>query len=85
MDENEIRKRIHEYMLETFFFGDEAEEFSIEDSFLDTGLIDSTGILELIQFLEETFDFEVEDEEMIPENLDSIRRATAYVGRKLQA
>jgi acyl carrier protein len=59
-------------------------EFGDEESFLETGLIDSTGILELIQFLEESFDIVVEDEDMVPENLDSIQRVTKYLGSKLQ-
>jgi acyl carrier protein len=83
MDENEIRKRVYEYIVETFLFGEEEEGWNDEGSFLDTGLIDSTGILELIGFLEDTFDIEVEDEEMIPENLDSVARATKYVLSKL--
>ncbi len=85
MDKKEIGKRVNEYIVETFLFADEGDGIGEEDSFLDTGIIDSTGILELIQYLEETFDIEVEDEEMIPENLDSVRRVTEFVGRKLNA
>jgi acyl carrier protein len=84
MEANEIRKQIHEYVVENFLFG-EGEALSSDDqSFLDSGLIDSTGILELIHFVEDTFDIEVEDEEMIPENLDSIGRVTAFVKSKLE-
>jgi len=85
MDQNEILKRINQFITETFLFTDEGEAFNEEDSFLETGLIDSTGILELIQFLEDTFEIEVEDEEMVPENLDSIQRVTKFVTSKLQA
>jgi acyl carrier protein len=84
MDANEIQKQIHEYIVENFLFGDDAALESDDQSFLETGLIDSTGILELIQFLEETFEIEIEDEEMIPENLDSIARVTAFVGSKVE-
>ena len=84
MDANEIPKQIHEYIVENFLFGDDAALESDDQSFLETGLIDSTGILELIQFLEETFEIEIEDEEMIPENLDSIARVARFVGSKIQ-
>jgi acyl carrier protein len=85
MDADEIQKRIREFIVETFLFGEDAEDLKDDDSFLETGLIDSTGILELIQFLEESFDIEIEDEEMIPENLDAIDRSTRFVERKRSA
>ncbi len=53
-----------------------------EDSFLENGIIDSTGVLELVTFLEETFNIKVEDEEIIPENLDSINNILNYINRK---
>jgi acyl carrier protein len=52
-------------------------------SFLEAGIIDSTGVLELVQFLEETWSFSVRDEEMVPENLDSLAKLEAFVRRKL--
>jgi len=85
MDTNEIQKRIREFIVETFLFGEDAEDLKSDDSFLETGLIDSTGILELIQYLEEAFEIEIEDEEMIPENLDSLDNATQFVTRKRSA
>ncbi len=62
------------------------DDTALEDgqSLLDTGVIDSTGVLELIQYLEETFGFAVDDEELIPENLDSVDNLVAFVGRKQQ-
>ena len=84
MDANEIQKQIHEYVVENFLFGEDEALTSDDQSFLDSGLIDSTGILELIQFVEDTFEIEIEDEEMIPENLDSIERAARFVESKLQ-
>ena len=83
MELDEIQKQIREFIVETFLFGEDAEDLKDDDSFLETGLIDSTGILELIQFLEESFEIEIEDEEMIPENLDSIARVTGFVGSKV--
>lgn len=84
MDEEEIQKQVSEYLAENFLFGEEGAVIGGDDSFLEIGLIDSTGILELIQFLEESFGIEVDDEEIIPENLDSIKRVTRYVGSKLK-
>lgn len=54
-------------------------------SFLESGLIDSTGILEIVLFVEEAFGITVEDDEVIPEHFDSVHRLAAYVRRKLQA
>jgi acyl carrier protein len=52
-------------------------------SFLEAGIIDSTGVLELVQFLEETWKISVKDEEMVPANLDSLAKLEAFVRRKL--
>jgi len=54
-----------------------------DTSFLEEGIIDSTGVLELVTFLEEEFEIEVNDEELIPENLDSINNVTAYLEGKI--
>lgn len=69
---------IRQFIIENFLF-EEDENLKEDSSFLENGIIDSTGILELIAFLEENFGFAVEDEEIIPENLDSLQAAAAYV------
>ena len=58
------------------------ENFDDDDSFMENGIIDSTGVLELLEFLEEQFDMEVEDEEIIPDNLDSISKLTTFIQKK---
>ena len=63
---------------------EELESVSDDASFLENGIIDSTGVLELVCFLETEFGIEVADEEMLPENLDSIRAVAAYISRKTQ-
>ena len=83
MTENSIKHKIREFIIENFLFGTD-EGFKDETSFLEDGIIDSTGILELVAFLEEEFSISVDDEDMIPENLDSINNVTAYLQRKLQ-
>ena len=78
---NETKTQIKEFIIENFLFGN-ANGLKDDTSFLEEGIIDSTGVLELVTFLEETFDIQVEDEELIPENLDSINNVTAYLERK---
>jgi acyl carrier protein len=77
-----VESEIREYVLENYLFTDDPQALSNKDSFLDKGIIDSTGILEVIAFIEETYDVEVEDEEMIPENLDSVDNIVAFIARK---
>lgn len=76
-----IENKIRAYVAENFLFGD-AAQLGIDDSFLDKGIIDSTGILEIILFLEEEFAVKVSDNEMLPENLDSIGNLVRFVERK---
>ena len=79
---SETREQIREFIVENFLFGSD-DGLTDEVSFLDEGIIDSTGILELVSFLEETFNIAVEDEELIPENLDSIKNVVAYLEKKM--
>ena len=74
--------KIRNYILENYLFTDDQSALSSEDSFLDKGILDSTGILEIIFFLEEDFEISIEDEEMIPKNLDSVNNIVAFIGRK---
>lgn len=64
------------------FYVPEPDELKDDASLLDEGIVDSTGVLEVISFIEETFDITIEDEEMVPENLDSIAFITAFVAKK---
>lgn len=77
----EYTQTIREFVIENFLFGDD-NGLKEGDSFLDNGIIDSTGILELVTFLEKTYEITVEDEELIPENLDSIDNVVQYLQRK---
>jgi acyl carrier protein len=60
------------------------KSLSDEDSLLENGIIDSTGVLELVAFVEEKFQISVEDEELVPENFDSIRKIASFIQRKLK-
>ena len=79
---SETKENIRAFVVENFLFGND-ENLEDNTSFLDEGIIDSTGILELVSFLEEEFSITVDDEELIPENLDSINNVTAYLERKI--
>ncbi len=78
---NTEKKKIREFIVENFLFGDD-EGLHNATSFLDDGIIDSTGILELVTFLEERFGILVDDEELVPENLDSIDNIGLYLEKK---
>ena len=81
---NEKKETIKTFIIENFLFGSE-DGLKDETSFLEEGIIDSTGILELVTFLEEEFSIAIEDEELVPENLDSINNVTAFLDRKIAA
>ncbi|MGH9331149.1 MAG: acyl carrier protein [Vicinamibacterales bacterium] len=75
---------IRTFVIDNFLFGQDGQ-LGNDDSFLDTGIIDSTGVLELVGFLEKRFDIAIEDDELVPDNLDSVTRIARFVERKLQA
>jgi acyl carrier protein len=77
----DVVSTIRQFIIDNFLF-EENGNLDESTSFLETGIIDSTGILELVTFLEESFGVIVEDEEMIPENLDSIANLVGYLERK---
>ncbi|MDH5765141.1 MAG: acyl carrier protein [Gammaproteobacteria bacterium] len=73
---------LRSYVLENYLFTDDQSVLSNSDSFLEKGILDSTGILEIINLLDEEFGIVVEDEEMIPENLDSIDNILSFMEKK---
>ena len=79
---HDISLAVRRFISENFLFRDSAEAVTHDASLLDAGIIDSTGVLELVCFLETTYGIQVADDEMLPENLDSIRAVSAYVRRK---
>ncbi len=80
-----IAQQVRSFIVENFLFGKGKKELSDDDSFLEREIIDSTGVLELVTFLETTYEIKVEDEELVPENLDSIRNVEAFVKAKLES
>lgn len=80
-----VDARIEEFILSSFLFGDAERMPSRTDSLLESGVIDSTGVLELIEFLEAEFGLQVLEDESVPENLDSIENLTRFVAAKTRA
>ena len=78
----ENKDKIREFIVTNFLFGSKDAKLGDDDSFLETGVIDSTGMLELVSFVESEFGIEVGDTELIPDNLDSIRRLAGFIERK---
>lgn len=80
-----IATRLRAFILDAYLFGDQSRMAADGDSLLATGVLDSTGVLELIEFLESEFGITVEDAETVPDNLDSIAGLTRYVSAKVNA
>jgi acyl carrier protein len=74
-----VEAQIRHYILENFLFTDDENALKSEASFLEEGIVDSTGVLELVMFVEETFGIEVRDEEIVPENFDSVKQLATYI------
>ncbi len=77
-----VHDEIRQFIIDNFLMGQDSDSLTDDSSFLEDGVIDSTGVLELVGFLEENYEIKVEDEELIPENLDSIKNICAYLETK---
>lgn len=80
----EIKEQVRQFILDNFMMGRDPEELKDSGSLLEMNIIDSTGVLEMVGFLEETFGITIEDDELIPENLDSLVKIENYIKRKRQ-
>jgi len=76
-------KTIRAYIFDNFLLDGDEEDLRNDDSFLDNGVVDSTGMLELVTWVQETFDIELSDAELIPANLDSVSKVATFVAGKL--
>lgn len=77
-----MKNIIRQYILGNLLFTEDEAALQNSDSFIDSGIIDSTGVLEIILFIEESFAIKVADDEMLPANLDSVDKLVAYITRK---
>jgi acyl carrier protein len=80
-----IESKLRQYILENFLFTDDQSALANAASFMNEGILDSTGIMEVVLFIEQEFDLRVADEEMIPDNLDSIDNLVTFIQRKRAA
>ena len=80
-----MKEILRQFIRDNFLFGLQGESFLDDDSLLEKRIIDSTGVLELIAFLEENFGVKVQDDELLPENLDSINRLVRFLEKKSKA
>lgn len=81
----EMRTALRQFIVDNFLFGQDATGLHEDTSLLEQGIIDSTGVLELVAHLENTYGLSVADEDLVPENFDSIDNLAAYIGRKAPA
>jgi acyl carrier protein len=79
---NHVTEELRTFIVNNFLLGD-SDDLRDDTSFLDNGIIDSTGVLELLGFLDSHFGIRVEDNEIVPENLDSLYRLTNFVQKRL--
>jgi acyl carrier protein len=83
LEQEAIKVQIRQYIAENFLMGGNAAELRDDDSFMGQSVIDSAGVLELIAYLEQTYGIKVDEDEMIPDNLDSLNGVGRYLQRKL--
>jgi len=79
---DEIARRVRAFLVDTFLLGDD-DGFASDESLLDSGIVDSTGVMEVVAFLEESFGIAIDDDELVADNLDSVERLAAFVARKV--
>lgn len=84
MNSLEIKTKLKIFIKDNFLLGFGPEDVNDDDSFMEKGIIDSTGILELISFIEETFSIKIKDEELVPDNLDSINKLVTFLDSKIK-
>jgi acyl carrier protein len=75
---------LRQFIVDNFLFGKADAPLASSDSLLERGIIDSTGVLELVGFLEQKYGITIQDEELVPENLDSIERLVRFVSKKVE-
>ena len=80
-----IASAVRAFVISNFLFGQDNEAVTNDSSFLESGIVDSTGILELVAYVEQQFGIAVEDGELVPANLDSVDNVTAFITRKLSS
>jgi acyl carrier protein len=78
-----LNNELRQFVIDNFMFGNPGESFADSDSFLERGIIDSTGVMELIAFLEGRYQIKLQDYDLIPDNLDSVDGLARFVESRL--
>lgn len=78
----EVKEQIKKYIAENFLFSSNGFDMDEDESFLEAGVVDSLGVVELVSFVEETYNFEVPDDDIVPDNFDSVDNLAAYISRR---
>lgn len=78
----EIEEKIRNFLIENFVLSEQLDELGFDESFLENGVVDSTGILELVFFVEDQFGIQIDTSEVLPENFDSVHCLASYIRRK---
>ena len=81
----EIKEKLKDFIANNLLFSDNGFRYDDDASFLEEGIVDSIGVLELVAFVDESFDMEVEDHEVTPDNFDSVNKLAAYIQSKLNS
>ena len=79
-----VQREVRQFVVDSFLFG-QRDQLKDDESFLDGGIIDSTGVLQLVGFLEQRYEITIDNVELVPDNLDSVERVTSFVQQKLAA
>lgn len=74
-----VADQVRRFIAETILFSDDGFSYSDDASFLDEGIIDSTGVVELVLFVEETYNFQVSDDDIVPDNFDTVNSLVRYI------
>lgn len=82
IDQIEVQKKLRDFITETFLVGSDISSINDNDSFMEKEIVDSTGVLELTAFVETEFNIAIEDDEMTPDNLDSIEKLVNFIAKK---
>ena len=82
-DSNDYSTRIRDYVAQNLLFSEKGFQYGDDASFLEEGIIDSMGIIELVSFVEDQFGVSVADRELVPDNFDSVNKLNAYIQSKL--
>ncbi|MEX0703625.1 MAG: acyl carrier protein [Planctomycetales bacterium] len=80
----DIDQQLRAFIGENFLFGEDPVHLGAHESLVEQGIIDSTGVLELVTFLESSFEVQIDDDELVPQNLDSIDNLVRFIERKLE-